>query len=597
VPSQRGFGVINRRRSYNPEPVLLPTQALAERLTMRVQENAEALTTFRDYASRIPEPKTGTLDFKRWPFQPALYGDDVANAKEVVVMKGTQVGVSTWLIRSLLYWPDLKGMTGVYIFPKKVQLGEFVQQRIRPLVRNAEEYPRVNSGAIDNVFQKEIGLGWLNFRGSDVIDDLDSIDADILGFDEYDRLNQHNIEHAEHRVDASALGLLRRVGNPTVDEFGVSKAYDGSDQRQWMVKCPGCNDWQPLDFHKNVDMSDPDKPQRVCASCRKVLDVTRGEWVAQYPGRDVIGFHVNRLMVPWVNLRKIAANSLKRDPENRKVFFNKDLGVPYTDADDRLTIAHLKACQSILGPYSMPFSIESANPITMGVDIASKRSLRAIVSEWLDFDERKKKVLWASEVTRWYKHDPGEGPSLAELMDRYGVNMATFDHEPEYLTTRGFADAYPGRVFICNYAANQKDTFAIDVDMGTVSVRRTERIDLSFFRVRAQKVGLPMDLPTGFFDEMRAPVRIIEENDKGQRVSRYEKVGEFDDYAHADVYDDVAADVFAVVRGVENVVGGEDYSHLDDHLDFERSVVSDGESIDYSPGFDDPDLDDSWGYG
>jgi phage terminase large subunit GpA-like protein len=294
----RGFTPEQRRSRFGTggTPVILPTQTLYEHLRMADEQEREKRTPFLEWALRIPEPKTGRLDFRRWKFQRDMYGDEVVNAKEVVVQKSTQVGISVWLIRSGLYWPDMKGLTAVYIFPKKVQLGEFVQQRIRPLVRTGEYLPsRVPRDHIDNTFQKQIGLGFINFRGSDVIDDLDSIDADWIGFDEYDRLNQKNIEHAEHRVDASPLGLIRRIGNPTVDDYGVSASYEASDKRQWFVRCE-CGERQPLVF----EHLDQDEERLVCRipDCRRPLDVLNGEWVAEHPDRDVIGFHVSRLMDP-----------------------------------------------------------------------------------------------------------------------------------------------------------------------------------------------------------------------------------------------------------------------------------------------------------
>jgi hypothetical protein len=251
----------------------------------------------------------------------------------------------------------------------------------------------------------------------------------------------------------------------------------------------------------------------------------------------------------------------------------------------------------------MPFTVDSANPVTMGVDMASKRAFNAIVSEWFDFANRRKKVLWAGPVTRVYSHDPGEGPSLQELMDRYGVNMAHFDHEPEYLTAMGFCNAFPGRGFVVRYAATQKAIYAIDPDMLDVAVRRTEMIDRSFHRIRIGHVALPMNVPgdsgattrDGFFSQMRAAVRVVEENDKGQRVARYEKIGPFDDYVHANVYDDIAADTFAVMSGVEELVGGDDYSTLDEHMQFERSDVADPDAMEYRAGPDE-DLEGSWGY-
>jgi hypothetical protein len=583
-----GLGVYHeRRRAEARRPVLLASDALRERLLVDAEQSKEVLVSYIEWARRIPEPKTGTLDFRRWPFQRELYTEG-ADEHEIVVQKGTQVGVSTYLIRWAMFWPDIKGLTALYIFPKKVQLYDFSQGRVKPLTKTEYLIERMGRDDVDNAMMKRIGLGLIYFRGSEVKDDLDSVDADVIAFDEYDRLDQHNIEDAEHRVDASPLGLIRRVGNPTVDDFGIAGFYSRSDRRQWLVKCGACNEWQALDFWRNVDQ---DVPAVVCAACRKSLDVREGEWVAQHPSKDVRGYHINRLMVHGVNLSKIIANSTKHDPYAKATFFNKDLGLPYVGSEDRLSEAHLGAAQTIRGRYQMPFDRQNDRVKTMGVDVASKRDLNVIVSEW-DSDFSFKTVLWTGLVRRWYIHEPGDGPSLEELMQRYQINCAAFDHEPEYLTVRGFAQAFPGRAVIVNYAT-QKELLTVDTAMQRASVRRTEQIDRSFTRIRRQKVALPGDVPVrgavhqqpGFVEQMRSLVRVVEENEKGQRVARYVLVGTTADYAHAMVYDDVAADYFRIAAEVSELVNDEG-TPLDEMLQFERSAVNDPDDTTYHAGPD-----------
>src|SRR5207248_8853944 len=97
---------------------------------------------------------------------------------------------------------------------------------------------RIPAAAVDNVGQCQVGQGWLYCRGTQPIE---SIDADVVVFDELDYSDQANIEASERRVTGPmSAGLLRRVGVPTVPGFGVSAALDASDQRIWTVKCDAC---------------------------------------------------------------------------------------------------------------------------------------------------------------------------------------------------------------------------------------------------------------------------------------------------------------------------------------------------------------------
>ncbi len=111
--------------------------------------------TFFEWAGRIPEPKTGPLDFDSFPYQRELYREGV-ELPEIDVMKSTQVGASAWLVRSVIYWVD-RGDTGLYVFPADEQLRSFYNSRIAPLLRTPYLAKRVENASVSNVHQREIG--------------------------------------------------------------------------------------------------------------------------------------------------------------------------------------------------------------------------------------------------------------------------------------------------------------------------------------------------------------------------------------------------------------------------------------------------------
>ena len=65
--------------------------------------------------------------------------------------------------------------------------------------------------------------------------------------DEVDYSDQLHLEAWERRVSGpDSLGLIRRLGVPTLPQFGISAAFDASDQRIWTGKCRACNEWNPM---------------------------------------------------------------------------------------------------------------------------------------------------------------------------------------------------------------------------------------------------------------------------------------------------------------------------------------------------------------
>lgn len=550
-------------------------------LRTTLDQRASASSVPRDllaWVALVPEPKTGPLDFVRFPFQRELYAEGT-NDREVVVMKGTQVGISTWALRWVLFHAD-HGRTGLYVFPTRSDVLEFSAARIKRVI-SGSPYLRSRRPADGPNARGLIALGGglVYFRGSEAERGLDSIDADVLVFDEHNTLNQENIEDAERRITSpTSAGLIRRVGVPSVPGFGIAALYERSDQRRWHVRCEACTEWQFIDFFVNVDVA---RARIVCRGCRKPLDVARGEWVAAFPDRDVRGYHVSRLIAPNADLAGIIAASRKRAGFERERFFNKDLGVPYEPADGRLSLAVLQAAQSA-GNFRTLGDYTGDGLVTMGVDVASTRDLHVRISEHL-----------AGEVRRGIFIGTVDGfEDLDELMDRFGVHLAAIDHLPEGRLARAFAARHPGRVYLVAYntAAQPRGPtwIAVDDEMHFATMRRLETIDLMIAAFRAQLNLLPRDLPDEYFAHLRALARVVTSDEFGNQRVTYQATGA-DDFAQAEAYD-VVASVLWEHRQLVGEAHRQLVVPLDDILDFRRSSLGDYSADDvYSEGFADLD--------
>lgn len=536
-----------------------PLEAFDERLSGRLEVERVREQGFRPWALLVPEPR-GPLDLRRFAYQGVLYSDRVFTAREAIVKKASQVGMSAWSARWALCWADVRGRTALYVFPNKTVLNDFSDQRIKTMIRRSEYLrSRMRADSVDNKGLKQVGLGWVYFRGSESEVSLESIPADVLVLDEYDRLVGSNIGVAEQRVTGpGSEGLIRRLGNPTIPGYGIAKLYEASTQHVWMVKCGACNEQQPLVGSETYTANmDEEAHKLVCRKCRKALDVTAGEWVAAFPDRETLGFWISKFVVPGVDLRRVVTNHHKTHPADIQNHYNRDLGEEYAPAEGRLSRKALEACCRP-GEIYLQADCASFNLKTMGVDVATARACNVRISE--HFDEHRKKALWIGTVDasdapdeRWVQ---AMADRLQAMAERYEVNMVAIDHLPEGRLARALAARLAGRCYLVAYSTAKSPTKLWDVDdeESKVVVHRTFAIDATLDMFRAQRNLIPAleELPDDYADHMGALVRIVERDEKDKVVVFYRSTGP-DDFAQAEVYDLVATELFHHVRGVQQL--------------------------------------------
>lgn len=522
-----------------------------------------------DWSNRAPEPKFGLLRMDLFPYQapqpesslgpgaPGLYSDEVADAREVVVMKATQVGLTSNMWRWAIRRADLFSDTVIYVFPTDTHVTQFGQERIDPSLEESE-YLQTRIGRVNNSHQKQIGGGWVYFRGSTQqrigkrAAGQQSIGAQAIVFDEYDDLDERGVAQYERRTSgAQATGVeprWRRVGVPTMDDYGIAGRYAKSDQRVWMVPCPECRREQEVTWENvrwrnegSEEILQPgnDTPGevgaawRACIDCEAPLDVADGRWIAQNPGARVIGFHVPRLIVPNTDLAQIVKDSRLTAAHEIESHYNNDLGLAYTPDEAGLTRDVVEAAIS-MGLPGMP-SYEGPYLVTAGLDVASARRMHVRITAHMPNGIRH--PLRVAEVEDF--------PEVHHLMDLYRIRLMAVDSLPERQKARELAAAFPGRVVLARYdERDEADPIMINDRKNLVDVHRTEAINSMVAQVRDGSRPLPSHPPRGYVDHLVALKRRRFERLKGSPVYRYVTVGgKGDDFAHAEVFDLVAEDV------------------------------------------------------
>lgn len=560
------------------EAVAATVRGVLEERTGHREQTRMRRMSLRDWTALVPEPR-GPLDFDRFAWQAELYDEHAATDREQVYMKATQVGVSTQSIRWLLYHADVHQRVCLYTFPTDRELSAFSRQRIRPVIRASEHLRgRMTADGVDNVEQKQIGFdGWAYFRGTNK--PIDSVNADVVVFDEYDTSDQANIEASERRVTGpDSAGLIRRVGVPSIPGWGISALYDGSDQRIWNARC-SAGHWNPIKgyeaFAANVDS---ERMILRCSTCQKPLDVRQGEWVATYPDREVRGYHVNKMMVPGTSLGLLVANSRKSRPDQVEAFHTRDLGEPYAPAEGRLSIEQVQACvRSELRPQQ---SIVSYNLVVAGIDVASARALNVVIEEVIDRGTTTGRKLWVGTIDDTDERSAFQ--ELCRLMDAFTVNMAGIDNEPDGRWSKAFAARFPGRVFRMDFftpQSSQKEppVWRIDEAEQFCSLWRTKVYDATFERFRLQHVLLPPLelLPADYAQQLGNLYRRRVElpGDTGRSRVDYVRTGP-EDFAQAEAYNLAAIELYFRREGLRDVLSEGPRSLMDDIPDFEPLDLS-----------------------
>ncbi|MCK5613361.1 phage terminase large subunit family protein, partial [Candidatus Pacearchaeota archaeon] len=261
-----------------------------------------------------------------------LENDPVDKARQMVLMKPTQVGMSTMAAVRMFHFADNWPVRVIYMLPRQQDYIDFVTTRIDPMIASSDRLKSL-LGIPDSTRAKQLGDSYLFFMESTVEPRM--MPADALMVDELDLSDPANVGTALNRLDDSNWQLIYYFSTPTLPNYGIHGRYLLSDMRKWLVKCPSCNEWQELDWEVNLRViGSLENPQDVflgCTQCNHRIDletIQKGQWVPEKPSKskDSIGFHISQMMVhPIETLYKHWL-----DPQQTIIeFYRKRLGKPY----------------------------------------------------------------------------------------------------------------------------------------------------------------------------------------------------------------------------------------------------------------------------
>ena len=411
-------------------------------------------------------------------------------------IKCSQIGWSTLAILKTIHLARFWGANVIYTLPTRTITKDFVVPKVDKIISRNKAIQEI-IGETNSINLKSVGDRFIYFRGTYEEGEAIAISANVLIRDEFDRSSQNVLELYETRLgDAKRerpdLGFIWSFSNPSTPGFGVHDLYQQSDQKIWMVKCAYCGRWQELTWPQSVNLK---KERYECWFCHnEIHDHSRkmGKWVAQYPERTISGYHISKLIVPWITAKEMITAS----EGDTAIFYNFWLGLPWVDPDVQVTR------ESIIKAIVL-----TQNPnthVVIGVDNGIEKHY-VIGNKYGIFDYG---------VTK-------DWTDIENLHKQYDA-ITVIDALPHPTYPQQLVKKYPNRVFTHWFSPDTKSMgicrFGEGEERGRVIVDRTRMLDLVADRINRQKItfNMPTHQLEPYISHWEAIYRIIEEDANGQ---------------------------------------------------------------------------------
>ncbi len=455
------------------------------------------------------------------------------SSRFVCVMKGAQARITTvFMLRSIhCLGHGLYSKGVIYYFPSRDAVEDFSKTRFTPLINDNPCIKRLLQST-DSVFVKRVGKSFLTLKGGTATKILKgrkkdsmsvrSTPADEVIRDERDLFDDDMVQMTKDRLLDSVFKREVDLGTPTMPDFGIAKVFTLSDQKNSMIKCEGCGAYTCLvdDFPNSVKYHKSTthvnyEPYFACIKCGKEIDPFAGEFVAKYPNREISGYHVPHLMTPHCELPLVMSRweECQIDGSKAGAFYNSILGLPYIAAEDRLTESDVFAC---CGNDVMRTTI-SISQTAMGVDVG-KAYHTVVIGEKVD--DKRAKVIYLCRVKGFN--------AVHDIAKKYNVKSAVVDIRPYEESFNLFQKSEPYRVFGAEYKDKQREFMKTDERQGVYSLLRNQIFDKTHHWIKDGLVEIPRKCAEvdEFAKQMCNCAKVLEENEQGDRVYRYIKLGD-----------------------------------------------------------------------
>lgn len=505
-----------------------------------VQDSARSCAAIWGRVNRSLKGKPyGFVDYNNpWGHRPFLVLPLCSTAKVKGCKKSRQAGGSENFVTEILWALDNYPMNIVYTFPSPRQVEDFSNTRVKPVLQEPGLARMVHDP--QNVTLKKLGGGYLFLRTASAERFGEGVDADVVVFDEIDRMKPNIRVAFKESLSASKWGWIREVSTPSLPQRGIDELWQKSNQFHWFVRCEACGREQHMRFPDNIlelkpvsifEKSIPPGSYAYC--CRfchsQKLNRWDGRWVAKYPSRAAECYHLSQLMCVWISADEIMQK--KKDYRFPQLFHNYVLGETYLGNSQLLTVGVLERhINTELKPTA--YRHKDYPVVSVGIDWGATNYAVALglhnsgridllgLSVAEDTDEPLASV---KELVRQFK---GLAPDVIVADWGYGKDRVNY-----------LLGEYPGQVYGCTYLDNSRVVEPrFSENNHTVQMDRTAWLKGVSNQVKEGLLSFPdyysMEMLQVFFEQMCNAAVVLEEEEAGNITERVVNIGE-DHFFHS----------------------------------------------------------------
>ena len=298
------------------------------------------------------------------------------SVEKVVVMSAAQMGkTDAFLLNTIGYYMHYDPCTILCMQPTLSLAETLSKDRLMPMVRDTPVLKdRINEKSRtsgNTIFKKSFPGGRITMTGANSSTELRSRPIRVLLADEIDAYPPTAGTEGDPLILAgkrlTTYWNRKEVDTSTPTIKGASRIemeYGHSTMEEWNVPCPGCGEFQPLEWGNLIYKADTDGEVEsvayVCAKCGSVHSevewkdhFNKGRYIAKYPQRKVRGFHFNSLASTFFGWDKIVKGFIEADEaakkgntELMKSWVNTELGLTWEEEGESIDKDELlKRCE------------------------------------------------------------------------------------------------------------------------------------------------------------------------------------------------------------------------------------------------------------